>query len=633
MLDFMRRKAKSPWVYGAVAAIIVVFIFWGFFNIREGRELNLVKVYGQNITTTEARKYYQNLRERYQAIYRDKFNEELIKKLNLKEKAVNDLIHQVLLVKESRRLGLSVTEEELLSSIAQYPAFQRNGVFDPTVYLRVLQRAHITPKDFEASQRQGLLISKVQSLIGSSVKVSDREAMDYYKSIFEKVNLDILTVNPEDVQGISLTPDEVKQYFSKHREEFKIPARVQIGYLLFNPNDYAKGVQVSSKEVDDYYQKNKDKFGQPKRVRLRHILIPFNSKDPEAAGTARKKAESIREEALHGKDFGELAKKYSEDSGSKDRGGDLGFISRGQVIPQIEEEAFSLKAGAISKVIETRFGFHILKADEWQEARVDPLEKVADQIQTLLRNRRARELALDEADQAYTVSSKEKRLDGFAKEKNLVLQKTGFFSMEDKNDLDPKLKDAAFSLGKGEISPVLRLGENYAVVQVLEKQEFRIPKLPEVEDQVSKALIKEKQKEKAGVRAKAILEKLKQGADLKSLAAREGLAVEETGYFERGAEPPRMSYSEELRKAVATLGPKSPYAANPIFLNGKYYILRLQGKQEIDPKQFESQKENYRLSLLQQKREVLLTQFLESLLDQAKAKGKFQMLQEVNEVI
>jgi len=205
--------------------------------------------------------------------------------------------------------------------------------------------------------------------------------------------------------------------------------------------------------------------------------------------------------------------------------------------------------------------------------------------------------------------------------------------MEDKNDLDPKLKDAAFSLGKGEISPVLRLGENYAVAQVLEKQEFRIPKLPEVEDQVSKALIKEKQKEKAGVRAKAILEKLKQGADLKSLAAREGLAVEETGYFERGAEPPRMSYSEELRKAVATLGPKSPYAANPIFLNGKYYILRLQGKQEIDPKQFESQKENYRLSLLQQKREVLLTQFLESLLDQAKAKGKFQMLQEVNEVI
>ena len=633
MLDFMRRHAQSWMIKVALGAVVVVFIFWGIWNPREGRERDLVKIGGQTITIAEAKNYYQKLRESYQSIYREKFTDEMIKKIGLKERAIRDLINKVLLLQEAHRLGLTVTPEEVQAAIQGSPVFQKDGIFDKATYLRALQRARMTAKEFEANQEQMLLLSKVQSLIISSAKVSDPETLDSYRAIFEKVNLDVLSLNPEDMKEVSLTPDEVKGYFAKHRDEFKIPARVKVQYLLFDPKDYAKHIQIAPKELEDYYQNNREKYTQPKRVKVRHILFKAEATDAEASAKARKKAESIREEAAKGKDFAQLAKQYSEDPGTKDHGGDLDYVARGQLVPEFEQTAFSLKVGEISNVIQTPYGFHILKVDDIQEAKVEPLEKVKGQITTFLRTRKARELAHDEADQAYAAASKEKRFDSFAQEKNLTLKETELFSANDKVALDPKLMDAALSLSKGDISPVLRLGETFGVLRVVEKHEPRTPELKEVEGRVAEALRREKQKEKAFAKAKEVLEKLKKGADLKSLAGQEGFKVEETGFFERGTEPPKMGPSEELRKALSTLSLKDPYPEDAIFLDGKYCILRLKEKKEIDRAQFDSQKEKYRRALLQQKQEILLTNWLDELLEQAKVKGNFKMIREASEVL
>jgi peptidyl-prolyl cis-trans isomerase D len=633
MLDFMRRHAQSWMIKIALGAVVIVFIFWGIWNPREARERYLVKIGDQAISIAEAKNYYQMLRENYQARFGQSFTEEMARKIGLKERAVKDLINRVLLLQEAYRLGLRVGPGEVQAAIEQYPAFQRDGTFDKALYLRALQRARMTAKEFEASQRQNLLISKAEGILISSAKVSDREVLESYRHTFEKVNLDVFSLSPSDIKEGSLPPAEVQGYFSKHREVFKIPARVKVQYLLFNPKDYLPQVQVTSKEVEAYYQSNLEKFGQPKRVKVRHILIKTDRKDPESLAKARKKAESIREEAVQGKDFAQLARQYSEDPGTKDQGGELGYITRGQVVPEFEEAAFSLKAGGISNVVQTPYGFHILKVDEIQAARVEPLPKVKDKIQELLRTRQARELAHDEADQAYATTSQEKPLASFAKEKNLRIRETGLFSAEDKIDLDPKLKDSALSLSKGETSPVLRLGETFAILQVMERKEAYIPELKEVEGKVVEALREEKQKEKALAKAKEVLEKLRRGADYKTVAFQEGFKMEETGFFEREAQPPKMGTSEELRRALSTLSPNNPYPENPIFLNGKYLILRLKEMKGIDPAHFESRKENYRRGLLQEKQEKLLKDWLDDLLEQVKAKGKFKMIREANEVL
>jgi peptidyl-prolyl cis-trans isomerase D len=328
-----------------------------------------------------------------------------------------------------------------------------------------------------------------------------------------------------------------------------------------------------------------------------------------------------------------LAKQHSEDPGTKAQGGDLGYISKGQVVPEFEEAAFGLKTGEISPVIQTAYGLHILKVDEIQEQKTDPLEKAKGQIQTLLQTRKAREIAHDEADQAYGAAVKDKTLEGFAKAKNLPLKETGVFSAADKIDLDPKLKDAALSLSKGEVSPVLRIGETFAVLQVLEKQEARNPELKEAEAKVWQAALREKQKEKASAKAKDLLEKLRKGAEWKSLTAQEGLKIEETGFFERAMDPPKIGSSEDFRKAVQAAGSHNLYPENPIFVSGKYALFRFKEKKEIDQGQFNTQKENFRLGLLQQKQERVFTGWLESLLERAKAEGQYKAYKEVNEIL
>ncbi len=154
----------------------------------------------------------------------------------------------------------------------------------------------------------------------------------------------------------------------------------------------------------------------------------------------------------------------------------MGYISRGQVIPEFEAAIFSLKAGEISKVIQTPYGYHIAKVDEIQEQKVEPLEKVKDKIQNMLKERKARELAYDQADEAYARGMKDGKLDNFAQEKNLSLKETGLFSAQDKTDLNPKLIDSALALNPGDISPVLRLGDTLGILKWCrkKKQESRI---------------------------------------------------------------------------------------------------------------------------------------------------------------
>jgi len=633
MLDFMRRHAQSWMIKAALGAVVVVFVFWGIWTPRESREREFAKIGDQIITIEEARKYYQNLRERYQMAYGGRFTEEMVQKLGLKDRAVKDLIHRVLLLQEAKRLGLRVTPEEVQSSLEGIPAFQKDGVFDKATYQRAVQRVGMTPPLFEANQQQMLLISKVQSLVASSVKISEREVLDAYRNVFERVNLEVAFLNPEDIKDASPTPDEVKNYFSKHREDFKIPASAKVRYLLFDPKSYLKGVEVTAKEIENYYQANPEKFVRPKQIKVRHILLKADPKDAEGLAKARQNAESIREEASKGKDFSQLAKQYSEDPGTRNRGGELGFISKGQVVPEFEEAAFGLKAGEISPVIQTAYGLHIIKVDEIQEQKTDSLDTVKDQIKTLLQTRKAKEIAHDEADQAYGAGVKDKTLEAFAREKGLSLKETGVFSAADKVALDQKLKDAALSLGKGDVSPVLRIGETFAILQVLEKQEARSPELKEVETKVLEAARRQKQKEKALGKAKGLLEKLRKGAEWKSLNAQEGLKIEETGFFERAMDPSKIGSSEDFRKAVQGASRQNPYPEDPLFVNGRYALYRFKEKKEIDQAQFNTQKENFRLGLLQQKQERVFIGWLDSLLERAKAEGTFKMYKEANEIL
>ena len=183
----------------------------------------------------------------------------MIEELRLKDKILDDLISKILILQEAKRLGLSIPDEELREAIESVPAFQVNGQFDRRNYERFLRLNRMSPEEFEQSQREGLLLSKVVSLIRmNSGKVSDEEVLETYLFENERINLAFLKIVPDSFKGqVNANEMEIKDYYQKHQEEFRIPAFVQIQYLLFRPSDFERKVQVSPDEVKRYYDLKK----------------------------------------------------------------------------------------------------------------------------------------------------------------------------------------------------------------------------------------------------------------------------------------------------------------------------------------------------------------------------------------
>ena len=224
MLDVMRRNAQSWLIKAIFAVIIVVFVLFWTEPGQKGVGLEVVAtVDGSKITLSEYRRSYENLVNIYRSVYREGLSEEIIKMLKLKEKALDSIIDSRLLLKEADNLGLNVSNVELADSISKYPAFQKENSFDKGQYLAVLKANRLTPEEFEEGQRRSMLVGKVEGLIKEGSKTSDDEAWDAYVRQREKVNIELIKVEPKDfLKDAKVSEDEAREYFSKNKETLKL---------------------------------------------------------------------------------------------------------------------------------------------------------------------------------------------------------------------------------------------------------------------------------------------------------------------------------------------------------------------------------------------------------------------------
>src|SRR4030042_4925023 len=344
MLRILREHASS-WMLKAILIVVAlsfVLFFGGYSYFREKKETYVAKV---NSVTIEWREYndaFQNTIKQYQQALGPAFSEKMIDELRLREKILDGLIEKILVLQEAKRLGLSTPDEELREAIESIPAFQVNGQFDKRNYERFLRLNRMTPEEFEQRQRENLLISKIVNLIKMNEgKVSDEEVLETYLFENERIGLTFLKVAPDSFKGqVNANEIEIKDTFQKHQEEFKIPTFVQIQYLLLRPSDFESKVQVSSDEIKRYYDSRKDTFKIPKQVRGRDILIKAGPQDtPDQLEAKKKKIEEILEKAKKTKDFGSLAKQYSEAENAS-KGGDIGWIQKGMLGEEIKSLLF-----------------------------------------------------------------------------------------------------------------------------------------------------------------------------------------------------------------------------------------------------------------------------------------------------
>ena len=224
MLKWLRRSTRSWFIYLAIGAIVVVFIFWGVGSYKASRSQDAAEVNGVVIPMTEFSRQYNELVKRYQERSGGEVTPEMIKSLRLKEMALSQLVEEALLLQAGHRLGLEVTDAELRHHIQSYPFFQQDGKFDEKRYVGLLSRHHLTPQGFETQERQQLLLRKVVGEVTSFAKVSDAELQEFFRMSREEVDINYLVVSPEKFLARENPADgAIASYYQENEAEFRLP--------------------------------------------------------------------------------------------------------------------------------------------------------------------------------------------------------------------------------------------------------------------------------------------------------------------------------------------------------------------------------------------------------------------------
>ena len=626
MLDVLRKRKRSWIILFLLGLIIVVFIaFYGGNKLRDSSSQDIAEVNGEIITQREFALSYQRALERYRELLKGSLTPELEKSLNLRGTLLEELIQKRLLFQEARKLGLTVSDQDLMAAIAQVPDFQVNGRFNKERYLQLLRANGLSPGQFEEEQREQLTIQRLYSILLDAVHVTETEVRDRYRFEQEKINLDFIRLPiSKYLPEIKLTEDEIKNFYDRQKDAFKEPLKVQVEYLAYPFDRFSSAAQVTDKEVEDYYQANrKAKFHHPKEVKARYILVRGEA-DAKKEGDARTRADRILKEARAGKDFAQLAKQESADSTAA-KGGDVGWLTQGQLPPLLDKTIFALGKGQISDVIETPAGLHLLKVEDVREEKTESLKDATAEITRILKTEKGKREALKLADTSREKALSEANFSQLAKETGVNVNVTRPFT---KGEILPEVGQApefyktALALSPKEISPVIEGTNAYYVMKIKQRNEPTVPSLDAVRSKIEASLKESKAYAMMEQKAKSLLEELQKEKSIQKLAQQNGLKLEETGLFPRSAaQIPKIGELSGVRPGGLTLSAQKPFSDKVYTQKDNAYLLAFKGSQPADMEQFDKEKEQRTNQVLGEMRQQVMQRFIESL----KAKADIQV--------
>jgi len=625
MLGFMRKHARGAFVKIVFWMIIIVFVFWGVgVMVSGGDRVNVAAtVDGQPIGVEEYQRAYENMHRVYQQLYRENFNPQMIAQLNLEQRALDDLITDMLLRREAARLGLQVSDDEVRDAILNIPTFRDGARFDRARYLAALRSSRLTPSEFEESERETLLITKLESLLTDGLYVSDRELHDLFVLENEKIDVAFASVPYERFRGATpVTDDDVKAYYEKSQERFRTPEKATIAYVNYDPEKLAASIPVSDDVIKQYYESHDSDYETPAKLRLRHILfvVPPNV-DDDAKAALRSKAEGVLAEARGGADFAALASEHSEDPLSKEGGGDLGFVEKGKLETPVEDAAFGAEAGAIPDLVESSRGFHVLKVEEVQPESVRPLADVREEIVRAVQERGA-----DDAARTALAEDLERARGGASLEELASargLQATTSPPVPRGQPVPgvvgTQLSSAAFALDVGAVDELQSVEPPYYLFKVVEKTPSTITPLEEARPVITDRLAADRAKQAARTEAEALLAKAREvggTAGLEQAAREKGYAVEDTGLFTRGEKIPKLS-GAPITEELFGLTAKAPLAPKVHPLPAAVVVLALRERVVPDESTFAEKKDGLRDSALARKRVHVLESYRNALRQRA----------------
>jgi peptidyl-prolyl cis-trans isomerase D len=616
MLDLMRKHAYSWLTRAVVIGLIGVFAFWGVGTGLFARIKPVATVNGHQILTKDVDQQAQQLRRRLEQIYGPDAAAALAR-YNVREQALEQLVDQQLVLDEANRLGLRISDAALERMIEAQTAFQVDGHFDLAIYQTALRGENMRPADFESEVRLEMLQQLMQRMVTQTVVISDSEMRQIYDQLNLKLAMSYVEISYKDFESTSIpTTKQIADFFQDHREQFREPERISFDFIRYDPDKLAAKFNPSDKDIQNYYNRQRDTgLTHPEQVRARHILIAVASDaTPAQKAAAKAKADDLMKQIKAGADFAKLAKQFSDDPGTRNSGGDLGYFGQSEMVKPFADAAFMMKAGEMT-VVQTQFAYHVIQVEDHKLAHVDTLEEARPQIIETLRHRAGAEQAHQAIDQDLAAALSGKGLEEISDKRGLDLTKTPLLAAGERTPeiSDPQLVQEAFKLNSNDVRVINGHDAQY-IVKLVERKPSYLPKLADIEPKVRAALVRQMAEAKALEQATAFLKQVKNPGGFAAAAAAGKLAVHATGDFSRadGSIPGIGEFHETVQ--AASLLPETPaLIGHPLALNGNAYVFEVTGRTPPSDDQWKSAKAAFKDQLLKQRQAQAWESFVQDL--------------------
>ncbi len=448
---------------------------------------------------------------------------------------VQDMVTERAMAYEADRLGFQVNDADVRDAIKQMaPSLFPGGNFvGKDAYASMLAQQNLTIPEFEDSLRRQILISRLRNIAVEGTVVSPAEIEQEYKKKYEKIKVQwVLVKSDMYAKESEPTEQDLKNYYDANKANFKTAEQKNLAILVADQAKLEATVTPTDAELQQFYTQNKEQYRVMERVKVRHILLKTSDKPATEDAKMKAKGEDLLKQIKAGANFGDLAKKNSEDVGSAQKGGELpDWVSRGQTVPEFEQAAFSLKPGQTSDLIKTQYGYHIVQVLQHEDARLRPFEEVKGEIAAQIKKQRATNQMQQIADKAQTALQKDPthpekvaadlgmqqpvRADGVEAGKPVP----GIGSSQD-------FDQAIAPLKKGEVSSAVALPNNQiALAVVTDVLPPRVSTLEEVKGQIRTALLAGRTSQAVRIHAQELFDKARADGDLEKAAKAMGLTA------------------------------------------------------------------------------------------------------------
>jgi peptidyl-prolyl cis-trans isomerase D len=546
---------------------------------------------------------------------------------HLADSALNQMVLHEAFVTQAQKMGLEVSNPELVAALHGIPYLYQNGQFvGMQAYEAMLAEQGLTVPQFEAELRESVLIQKLRDAVTDAVQVTPDEVHEAFQRQNAKARIKYVLFEPSDFTGdVKVTPKALASYFLANQTKYKLPEQRQVKYVIVSQDAVRSEVNVTDAQIERYYHSHLADFSVPDKVKVSHILFKTTGETPQQAAQTKATAEKVLARIRAGANFAEMAKKYSQDTGSAAQGGELGWIQRGQTVKAFENAAFSMKPGQISGLIKTEYGYHIIKVEDRQYAHVETLEEAKASIQSELEKQdlKAAQQALANT-VMHQAQSNPANFDAVAKQYGLQHGQTPLFAYDQAvPDLgnNQAFENLAFQLPVNSVGQPIEVPKGVAVIEVTQIVPEHLPKLDEVESKVEQDYRTAQSQGLARERAQQFAALCKTG-DFAKLAKQNGYQVQESKDFTVEDQLANLIPGSALSSAF-TLQPGQ--TSHAISVGSTSVVFQVVSHTPANEADYAAQKASLSTQLLEQKRDLAFEIYQTTLKDRLLRTGKLKI--------